>query len=88
MKLRNNIILFYAISFLQACIFYIPIRYFFFVNYHNFWIWDAILIETFSGLTLYYIADIEYFLYKLLFIFISKKNLPFGKFFNFFLNSS
>ena len=46
MKLKQNIILFYIINFLQACVFLIPIWYFFFVNYLNFWIWDAILITT------------------------------------------
>ncbi len=48
MKLKNNILLFYIINFFEACMFMIPIWYFFFVNYLNFWIWDAILINTFS----------------------------------------
>ncbi len=50
MKLKNNIIIFYIISFLESCIFLIPIWYFFFVNYLNFWIASAILINVFSWL--------------------------------------
>ena len=50
MKLKNNILLFYVINFFEACIFLIPIRYFFFVNYLNFWIGNAILINTISWL--------------------------------------
>lgn len=48
MKLKNNIYLFYIINFLQACAFTIPIRYFFFVNFLHFWIWNAIFIRTLS----------------------------------------
>lgn len=50
MKLKNNIFLFYWINFFQACLFMIPIWYFFFVNFLHFWIWDAVLINTFSWL--------------------------------------
>lgn len=50
MKLKKNIYLYYAISFLNACLFMIPIRYFFFVNFLKFWIWNAILINTLSWL--------------------------------------
>ncbi len=46
MYLKKNIYLFYAITFFESCIFYVPIWYFFFVNYLNFWVWDAILINT------------------------------------------
>ena len=49
-KLKNNILLFYAINFFEACMFLIPIWYFFFVNYLNFWIGNAILINTVSWL--------------------------------------
>lgn len=51
MKLRNNILLFYAITFFESCMFFIPIWYFFFVNFLNFWIGNAILINTLSWLT-------------------------------------
>lgn len=50
MKLKNNILLFYLINFLESCVFLIPIWYFFFVSYLNFWIGDAILISTISWL--------------------------------------
>lgn len=50
MNLKKNVYLFYAINFFQACIFAIPIRYFFFINYLHFWIGDAILIRTLSWL--------------------------------------
>lgn len=50
MNLKKNILLYYAISFFNACLFMIPIRYFFFVNYLNFWIGEAILINTLSWL--------------------------------------
>lgn len=50
MNLRKNILLFYLINFLEACVFLIPIWYFFFVNFLNFWIWNAILINTISWL--------------------------------------
>jgi len=50
MKLKQNILLFYVINFFQACVFLIPIWYFFFVNYLNFWISNAILINTISWL--------------------------------------
>lgn len=49
-KLKKNILLFYAINFFEACLFLIPIWYFFFVNYLNFWIGNAILINTISWL--------------------------------------
>lgn len=50
MKLKTNILLFYAINFFLSCIFLIPIWYFFFVNYLNFWLGNAILINTISWL--------------------------------------
>lgn len=50
MSQKRNITLFYWINFFQACLFKIPIWYFFFVNFLNFWIGDAILINTFSWL--------------------------------------
>lgn len=50
LQTKRNIILFYLIIFFQSCVFIIPIRYFFFVNYLNFWIWNAILINTISWL--------------------------------------
>ncbi len=51
MKLKNNNIwLFYGISFFESCIFTIPIWYFFFVNFLNFWIASAILISTITWL--------------------------------------
>lgn len=50
MKLKTNILLFYAINFFLSCVFLIPIWYFFFVNYLNFWLGTAILINTISWL--------------------------------------
>ncbi|MFK7780026.1 MAG: MFS transporter [Candidatus Gracilibacteria bacterium] len=49
-KLKNNILLFYIINFFEACVFLIPIWYFFFVNYLNFGVGNAILISTITGL--------------------------------------
>jgi len=46
MYLKKNIYLFYAIEFFTSCVFSLPIRYFFFVNYLHFWIWIAIFIRT------------------------------------------
>ncbi len=50
MNLRKNIILYYVISFLSACIFIIPIWSFFFVNYLHFSFWWALFITIFSWL--------------------------------------
>lgn len=49
MKVKNNIRIFYLVSFLEACVFTAPIWAFFFTSYLNFSFWNALLLVLLSG---------------------------------------